>query len=188
LNEKNQKIHDHYRECDKSLVQSLQNQLTNENPAQINLIDQLQPQTDVNPRERFLLNELQNRMSSNKKQESSFKSEIETLKHELFKLKQKPVSKLLNEKKEGNVAESAVASAEEKKSDAETFDPMEVEFDQEQKIERIEAEMNKLKKANDFLRERAMVFDKMNTQINPDVAQQPQLFLNYQEEESEDGN
>mmetsp|Transcript_10698 Transcript_10698/g.40016 ORF Transcript_10698/g.40016 Transcript_10698/m.40016 type:complete len:1147 (-) Transcript_10698:3624-7064(-) len=69
---------------------------------------------------------------------SDTSAEIEHIKHELFKYQQKPASKILN------------------------IDAMEAEFDRDQKMDRLQSEVDRLKRVNNYLRDRSVVFDKFN--------------------------
>lgn len=145
VQDKNKELYNHYRLQDENLIgeskkkfeRIYQNMTPTEIERQIhNNHEDYSSQSKI---ERLLLLEntkLQNELNS---LQSDYNTELEHLKYELFKYQQQPASKLLN------------------------IDAMEADFDKDQTIDRLESEIERLKRVNNYLRERSVVFDKFNS-------------------------
>ena len=96
----------------------------------------------LSQRERVLLLKIKSSEDESKSMQLRHRSEVERMRHELVKHQQ--------------------GSGGHSKQHSGSTDLLENEFDQEQKIERMRSEIARLKRANQFLRERSALFDKMS--------------------------
>ncbi|KAL9652623.1 hypothetical protein ABK040_015586 [Willaertia magna] len=147
------KIHEHYLIQDKEIMGDAKSILKDLEESS-NVDKDILLNGELSRRERILAIKLQKLEDDLQLLTSKYNTETEQLKYELFKHQQKP---------------------------GELKDSISTEFDLEQKIERLESEVQRLKRTNNYLRERSVVFDKHNSSkstANASTSEESQLDKN----------